>query len=98
MHCSRSEVYVCTVLYVWQSVRFLAAQLELWLPQRPSKKAELNLKRAVISCYDTLTEAVSDGAGAGASAPSKLDVEDLVAQAADNGAPDAFIASIPGLT
>ena len=68
---------------LWQSLRFLAAQLELWLPQQPSKKAELNIKRAVISCYDTLTEGVSDGAGA--SAASKLDVEDLVAQAADNG-------------
>jgi len=58
------------------SLSALARQLNVWLPQQPRRSTELNLKRAVVSCFDVLSE---KGPGAG-----KLEIEDLVAQAADN--------------
>ena len=59
------------------STAALAAQLRLWLPQPLSAKAELALKRAAVSCSDLV------GAGAGL-----LQVEDVVAQAADSAPTD----------
>merc|ERR1711871_1149361 len=59
------------------SVRDLAASLELWMPGKLSQMAELNLKRAVISCLDSI------GPDA-----NRLEIEDIVAKAADNAPVD----------
>merc|ERR1719506_3368135 len=59
------------------SVRDLASSLELWMPGKLSKMTELNLKRAVISCLDSI-----------GSEANRLEVEDIVAQAADNAPVD----------
>lgn len=52
---------VAYALDVRQSLRSLAGSLNLWLPKRPSKAAELNLKRAVVSCFDSLTDPQNSG-------------------------------------
>ena len=59
------------------SIADLAASLDLWTPGPLSKSAELNLKRAVISCLDKIGEGAD-----------RLQVEDIVAQAADNAPVD----------
>merc|ERR1711871_1066079 len=59
------------------SISDLAASLDLWTPGPLSKSAELNLKRAVISCLDKIGEDAD-----------RLQVEDIVAQAADNAPVD----------
>lgn len=59
------------------SVGDLAASLELWTPGPLSKLTELNLKRAVISCLDSIGDQAD-----------RLQVEDIVAKAADNAPVD----------
>merc|ERR1711968_173096 len=59
------------------TVRDLAASLELWMPGRLSKMTELNLKRAVISCLDSI-----------GSDANRLEIEDVVAKAGDNAPVD----------
>merc|ERR1711871_271830 len=59
------------------TVRDLAASLELWMPGRLSKMTELNLKRAIISCLDSI-----------GSDANRLEIEDIVAKAADNAPVD----------
>jgi len=61
------------------SITALAKSLDLWLPQQLQPNTELTLKRGVISCLDLL------GVGAPNSAPpTRLDVDNIVAQAADS--------------
>jgi preprotein translocase subunit SecA len=77
------------------SVGALAFQLGLWMPTTLSSKIELNLKRAVVSCLDILADATaapssssssssSGQAGGSAAGPGRLEVEDVVARAADS--------------
>ena len=47
--------------------------INLWLPGPLSASAQLNMKRAVISCLDSIGDKAN-----------RLDVEDIVAQAADS--------------
>ena len=47
--------------------------INLWIPGPLSASAQLNMKRAVISCLDSIGDKAN-----------RLDVEDIVAQAADS--------------
>ncbi len=61
------------------SITALAKSLDLWLPQQLQPNTELTLKRGVISCLDLL------GVGTpGSAPPTRLDVDNIVAQAADS--------------
>jgi preprotein translocase subunit SecA len=56
------------------AITALCRSLGLWQPVQLRKSTELDLKRAVVSCLDDLSESAT-----------VLDVEDVVARAADNG-------------
>ena len=83
------------------SVGALAMQLGLWMPTALSAKTELNLKRAVVSCLDILADATapsssssssssSGQASTSAAGPGRLEVEDVVARAADSAPVSEF--------
>ena len=61
------------------SATALAKSLDLWLPQQLQPNTELTLKRGVISCLDLLGVGTPDRAP-----PTRLDVDNIVAQAADS--------------
>lgn len=67
-------------------VEELSKMLNIWLPSSLSYKAELALKRAVISCMDLIAEtrgSSSIGVNNLVSGEARLIVDDLVAQAGD---------------
>lgn len=64
-------------------IKQLADQMNVWLPKKVSRQAELDLKRAVIQCVDSLD---SNTAG-------RLQVEDLISQAADSVTSAASVSS-----
>ena len=71
------------------SITALAKSLDLWLPQQLQPNTELTLKRGVISCLDLL------GVGAPNSAPpTRLDVDNIVAQAGDYSLTHSLIHSL----
>ena len=51
----------------------LARHLDLWLPRQLQASTELNLKRAVVSCIDVIGDSAT-----------RLDIEDIIAQAGDS--------------
>ena len=70
----------------------LAAHLGLWMPTPLTARTELAIKRAVVSCLDLLADAApvpapaaagGNGAAAAAAVAGRLEVEDVVARAAD---------------
>lgn len=71
------------------SARALSKYLGLWMPQRLSNKAELSMKRAVVSCADLIKDILAsageeDFSSADAKGKIKLEIEDIVSRAADN--------------
>lgn len=73
------------------SARALSKHLGLWMPQRLTNKAELSMKRAVVSCADLIKETIAgsgevDMSSADTKGKIKLEIEDIVSRAADNRA------------
>jgi preprotein translocase subunit SecA len=71
------------------SAMALSKHLELWMPQQLSNKAELAMKRAVVSCADLIRESndnTIDLSDVDKRGKIKLDIEDIVSRAADNRA------------
>jgi preprotein translocase subunit SecA len=58
--------------------------LDLWLPNKLTKKTELAMKRAVVSCLDLISDVAAIGTNASMAAPGRLEVEDIVARAGDS--------------
>jgi preprotein translocase subunit SecA len=69
-------------------IEALSKHLGLWLPSQPSPAAELALKRAVVSCLDTIQVQAEPASGASpgrrVSESVRLQVEDVIARAADS--------------
>jgi preprotein translocase subunit SecA len=62
----------------------LAVHLDLWMPNKLTKKTELAMKRAVVSCLDLISDVAAIGTNASMAAPGRLEVEDIVARAGDS--------------
>mmetsp|Transcript_19540 Transcript_19540/g.18872 ORF Transcript_19540/g.18872 Transcript_19540/m.18872 type:complete len:1035 (-) Transcript_19540:297-3401(-) len=62
----------------------LAVHLDLWMPNKLTKKTELSMKRAVVSCLDLISDVAAIGTNASMAAPGRLEVEDIVARAGDS--------------